>query len=429
MFKQLRIPMLLITALILVMMTGCENTEKLRKGAHLMSSNDYRGAIEQFKAFLVQYPETEQKPQVEEAIAEAYFKWSENEKQLKHWEEGVDLMQIILDEYYDTRIAQQVQDALPEFLLEWSSQLAGSGEFQESLRILKRLIRHFPASGFAEKGRELRSNIGIIAFTYNEDIYVMNADGSRLRKIAENSISPTISPDGKKLAYIRLAKSGATSGYLTLSEIDGRKVKQLLDKPIAADPVFSPDGTNILITKGDAFQTVDLTGRTIDAYFGIKDFDTIGSFNPSGQKVVAFLKKPKRKISRLCVTEDFEEYIELLTTEDNAIRDAAWSRDDLRIVFVTGNGLHSISPDGGEVSDFLVSADHENMDIKSVDISPNGANIMFLGKKDSDDRVKMYTMTLAKEINEYTFEKPEGFEEMPIPTGDKISWGYGYLRY
>ncbi|MCD4655439.1 tetratricopeptide repeat protein [bacterium] len=429
MFRKLRIPMVLVTALILVIMTGCENTETLRKGMYLSKTGDYKASIEHYKMFLKQYPESSRLSEVQEAIAEAYFKWSDNEKQLNHWEKGVDLMQVILDEYYDTRVAEKVQDTLPEFLLEWSSQLSNSGQFLESLDVLKRLIRHFPASGYAEKGRKLRSDIGIIAFTHDEDIYVMNADGSKIRRIAENAISPTISPDGKKLAYIKLRKSGETRGYLTISEIDGRKVKRLLDNPTASAPVFSPDGTNILITKGDAFQKVNLAGTTIDAYFGIRDFDTIGSFNPSGKQVVAFLKNPKRKTSRLCTTESFEEYIELLTTENNPIRDAAWSRDDLRIVFITSKGAHSISPDGGEISDFLLSEENENMDIKSVDVSPSGANIIFLGKKDSDENYKIYTMTLAREIAVLTYETPEGMDTPPIPTGDRISWGYGHLRY
>ncbi len=366
-------------------------------------------------------------PAVNEAIAEAYFKWSDNEKQLKHWEIGVDLMQVILDEYHETRVAEKVQDALPEFLLEWSTQLATSGQFLDSLSILTRLIKHFPASGYAEKGRTLRSEIGIFAFTSDESIYVMNADGTKLKKIAENSISPTISPDGQRIAYIELEKSGQKQGYLCLANIDGRKAKRLLEDPTASDPVFSPDGTNILISKDKAFQKVDLTGRTIDAYFGIRDFDTIGTFNPTGKQVVSFLKQPQKSLSRLCVTEDFEEYFELFTTE-NPIRDAAWSKDNLRIVFVTSKGIHSISPEGGEVSDLLVSADHENIDIRAVDISHSGANIIFIGKKDSDPNHKLYYMTLAREVAELPYNVAEG-QDKPFPTGDSVSWSYGYLRY
>ncbi|MBN1878515.1 PD40 domain-containing protein [bacterium] len=408
-------------------LTACENTENLRKGIHLENTGNHKDAITHYKAFLDQYPETQKKPAVEEAIAEAYLNWSENEKSLKHWEAGVNLMQIVLDDYNETRVAEKVQDALPEFLLEWSTQLSTSGQFLDSLTILTRLIRHFPASGYAEKGRKLRSEIGIFAFTSDENIYVMNADGTKLKKVASNAISPTISPDGQRIAYIELAKSGQRQGYLCLANIDGRKAKRLLENPTASDPVFSPDGTNILISKDNAFQKVDLTGRTINAYFGIRDFDTIGSFNPTGKQVVAFLKKPQKNVSRLCVTEDFEEYFELYSTE-NPIRDAAWSKDNLRIVFITSRGIHSISPEGGEVTDLMNSADHDNIDIRAVDISPTGANIIFLGKKDSDLHYKMYYMTLAREVAELPYEAPEGLEK-PFPTGNSISWSYGYLRY
>lgn len=427
MVRTHRILAFVAMVLLMVSLTACENTENLRKGAQLVNTGSHKDAIAHYKAFLEKYPDSKKRPAVEEAIADAYLKWSENEKQLKHWEEGVDLMQIVLDEYHETKVAEKVQDILPEFLLEWSGQLSTSGQFLESLSILTRLIRHFPASGHAEKGRELRSQIGIFAFTSNENIYVMNADGSKLKKVASNAISPTISPDGEKIAYIELAKSGQKQGYLCLANIDGRKAKRLLENPTASDPVFSPDGTNILISKDNAFQKVDLTGRTIDAYFGIKDFDTIGSFNPTGKQVVAFLKQPQKGKSRLCVTEDFEEYFELYSTDD-PIRDAAWSKDDLRIVFITNKGIHSISPEGGAVSDLLLGVDHDNLDIRAVDISPTGANIVFLGKKAGDSNYKLYYMTMSREVAELPYEAPEGMEK-PAPTGDSVSWSFGFLRY
>jgi len=302
------------------------------------------------------------------------------------------------------------------------------GQFLGSLKILKRLILHFPASGYAQQGRELRKNIGIFAFNSGTDIYVMNADGSKLRKIAESSIDPTISPDGTKIAYIKVRKSTDRVGYLYLSNIDGRKAKRLLDKPIASEPVFSPDGTSILITKGDAFQKVDLTGGTINAYFGIRDFDTIGSFNPTGKKVVSFLQHPRGKTSRLCVTENFEEYIELTTTENDPIRDAAWSLDDMRIVFVTGKGLTTISPDGNDLQEFILAKDNDNMDIQSVDIAPTGNNIVLNAKKASDQKFSLYYVTLNREVAPLSFQ-PTKDGTLPDVSAGRVSWGRGFLRY
>jgi len=427
-FRLLPIAIVMVMASSLFL-TGCEDTANLRKGMHLQGTKSYKSAIEHFKRFLEQFPETKRKAQVEEKIADSYLHWAENEKQLKHWESGVELMQIIIDDYPETTSAAKVEDVLPEFLLEWGSQLSHSGEFLDSLKVLKRLIRSFPASGYAQQGRDLRQKTGIIAFNSGTDIYVMNADGSKLRKVAESAISPTISPDGNKLAYIKIRKHTDTVGYLCTCDIDGRKVRQLLDNPVASEPSFSPDGTNILITKGDAFQQVDLSGKTIYVHFGIKDFDTIGSYNPDGSQVVAFLKRPRKGApSLLCVTKDFEEYTELTSVKDTNIRDAAWSLDNMRIVFVTSNGLHTISPDGEDLQDFLVASNHDNVDIKSVDISPVGNNMIVIGKKASDAEFKLYYTNFDRELIPLEYQ-PTKDGDLPLPSPGRVSWGVGFLRY
>lgn len=428
MFNSHRILTICVMVLILFSFTACENTESLRRGSHLDNSGNYKDAIDLYKNFLTEYPDSSRRPAVEEAIATAYLKWAESEKQLKRWESGVDLMQIVLDTYHETRAAEQVETALPEFLLEWANLLANDGNFLDSLKVLTRLIRYFPASGFAEQGRKLRSGIGLIAFSSNENVYIMNADGSRLRKIAETAISPAISPDGERITYIEIPKSGQQQGYLWISNIDGRKAQRLIDKPTALDPVFSPDGTLIWFSRTDSFQSVTLAGAPMHAHFGIRDFDTIGSFNPSGTDLVTFLKRSTNNVSRLCITSTFEEYLELFTTRNNPIRGASWSKDNQRIVFVTPKGIHSISPQGGEVTDLLLSKDFDNIDIRDIDVSPNGANILFVGKKENDDQYKLYYMTLARDVVELPYHAPDDMEK-PYPDGNAISWGFGYLRY
>ncbi len=428
MFNSHRILTFCMMVLVLFSFVACENTETLRRGVSLDASGSYKDAIDQFKSFLSTYPESKKRPQVEEAIAESYFKWAESEKHLKRWESGIELLQTVLDDYHETRVVDQVETTLPEYLLEWSNLLANDGNFLEALTTLTRLIRHFPASGFAERGRELRSQIGVIAFSSNENIYVMNADGTRLRKIAEKAISPAVSPDGTRIAYIELSQSGQRQGYLSVANIDGRKAQRLTDKPTALDPVFSPDGTLIWFSRTDSFQSVTLAGAPMHAHFGIHDFDTIGSFNPSGTDLVTYLKRPKGNTSRLCTTSTFEEYLELFTTTNDPIRGAVWSKDNQRIVFVTPKGIQSISPQGGPITDLLISAENDNIDIRDVDVSPNGANILFVGKKAGEDHYKLYYMTLAREIAEFPFLETEDHQK-PYPDGDSISWGYGFLRY
>lgn len=420
---------LCMSSICLFVLIGCENTESLRNGMQLKSTANNNDAIQQFQAFIDKYPQSKRIPAIREEIADSYFQIAENEKQLKHWQKGVDFLQTIIDKYGETKVAMKVEDIEPEYLYEWSNQLSGEGNFIEALKIIKRLIQNFPASNYAQVGRDLRQEIGIMAFSSGSDVYVMNADGSKLRKVEDMATDPTISPDGKKIAYIKIQKPGERVGYLYLSDIDGRRAQQLLDNPVASEPRFSPDGTNILIRKGDSFQKVDLSGRTINAYFDIPDFDTIGSFNPKGSAVVAFLKKPaKDGVSRLIVTENFEEYTELTSTKDDPIRDAAWARDDLRIVYVTSKGLHTISPNGEDQQDFLLSDQMEGMEIHSVDMSPNGTNIIFLGKKASETQYRLYHVNLNRDFAPLEYE-PMKDGQLPLPTIGRISWGQGYLQY
>lgn len=413
----------------MMMLIGCENSENLRKAMQLKSTSNHGDAIKHFEDFIKQFPQSKRIPIIREEIADCYFQIAENEKQLKHWDKGVELLQKIIDEYGDTKVAMKVEDIEPEYLYEWASQIAAEGKFIEALKINKRLIQNFPASNFAQVGRELRSEIGIIAFGSGSDVFVMNAGGSKLRKIADMATDPSISPDGKRIAYIKIQKAGEHVGYLYLSDIDGRRAQKLLDNPVASEPRFSPDGTTILIRKGDAFQKVDLSGRTINAYFNIPDFDTVGSFDPNGKSVVAFLKKPgKDGISRLIVTENFEEYVELTSIKDDSIRDAAWSKDNLRIVFATSKGIHTISPNGEDQQDFLLSEQMDGMDVRAVDMSPNGNNIIFLGKKSNDTQYRLYSMDLTRNYAPLEIE-PMKDGLIPIPAVSRISWGEGYLQY
>ena len=61
----------------------------------------------------------------------------------------------ILDNFPDTDSASTVEDLLPEYLLEYAQQYSNNGDFVNALKVLKRLISHFPASGYAQEGRKL----------------------------------------------------------------------------------------------------------------------------------------------------------------------------------------------------------------------------------------------------------------------------------
>ena len=91
----------------------------------------------------------------------------------------------------------------------------------------------------------------------DEEIYVMNADGSDVRQLTHNSdfdSAPTWSPDGTRIAFEHADAATLTPGSGTEPEqkdifvmnADGSDVHQLVASPGKDEgPVWSPDGTKI----------------------------------------------------------------------------------------------------------------------------------------------------------------------------------------
>jgi TolB protein len=84
----------------------------------------------------------------------------------------------------------------------------------------------------------------VIQSSSGGDIYVINADGSGLRRLT-NGIDPAISPDGQSVAFTRW---NGEDGSLWLINIDGSNERQVLgETKQAKHPAWSPDGQRILV--------------------------------------------------------------------------------------------------------------------------------------------------------------------------------------
>ena len=96
-----------------------------------------------------------------------------------------------------------------------------------------------------EGSPEWSPNGDLIAFTYNGDIYTVTAEGSDLRLLDRDASSPSISPDGTRIAYV----SFDGQSELVVSEIDGSKRKVLTKTKNRGirfrNTTWSPDGRSI----------------------------------------------------------------------------------------------------------------------------------------------------------------------------------------
>lgn len=74
------------------------------------------------------------------------------------------------------------------------------------------------------------------------DIYLINADGSNLRLLAQGALDPAISPDGQQVAFTRW---GPTEGVYLINT-DGSNERQIHPAHWPKSPGWSPDGAQLV---------------------------------------------------------------------------------------------------------------------------------------------------------------------------------------
>ena len=234
------------------------------------------------------------------------------------------------------------------------------------------------------------------------DIYVVNADGSGLRRLTDG-MEPAWSPDGKKVAFARWRDP---RGLYVIDE-DGSNETLVFGWVAAKGPAWSPDGSRIAFTR----------------WYGGLDSDTEMSF--WGFHWI----QPADHWWKLGVVRLEDGYFQDLRCYPHSLS-PTWSPDGSVIAYDSDFGIHLTNEEGtiGDVTDdrslFAISTD--GRDISPV-WSPDGSRIAFGFSQ--HDHWEIYVMNAdgsnrVRLTQEELFAKPPPNNVSPAwsPDGAKIAF-------
>lgn len=262
----------------------------------------------------------------------------------------------------------------------------------------------------------------------NPEIYIMKPDGSEVRRLTNDpgfDDSPTISPDGSQVAFLT-ARHDPNPRFPNLKyEIyvinsDGSNLRRLTDTESAEDhPAWSPNGKKIMFDAdydGDGFYeiyTLDVDGSNLTRLTSSAANDQFADWSPDGSQI-AFSSDRNGNWDIFVMDEDGGNQRPLTDSPEWELF-PAWSPDGTQIAF---NGLqpnsqntdvYMMNSDGSQIRQLTDSPRFD----ENPSWSPDGSQIAFQTQRDGN--FKLYIM------------KPDGSNQQPLADNsyDDLwpSWG------
>jgi Tol biopolymer transport system component len=262
-------------------------------------------------------------------------------------------------------------------------------------------VTNVPIATLAPQPSFIPNGNGKIIFALERGhIATINANGSNLRQHTIMGYDPSMSPDGKRIAFVRdcteagipeasASASGTspdpdTAPCIAVMDTDGSDLKTLEESP-SVHPLWSPDGEKIALILSNYAEvyTLDYCDISVVPADGSGSYTTlptppnacvyISTWSPDGKKIAGELDDQIYVIKVSGRGEDKNQPMKL-TKGYEPSNHPDWSPNGTEIAFVRSFEIHKMNTDGSGVTHLTHDSDRN----LSPTWSPDGKQLAYV---------------------------------------------------